>query len=395
MVLSAVFGSVIISGLQLQTHRQFLIPDEPLTLGGYTERGDKITTGGDPLFAQIAILNDGKTKVALVAFEGLTVPESLYREVSRRLPGLPIMLVATHTHSAPDTQMLNDRMTFRIPGIATYKKRWLDWYALRIAGGISIAQQSVPQNIKNLTLQESVSTFARSRRKETTVSNRLIRLSGDSHSILTVFGAHGTCFEADNLETNGDWLGALMRLDSGLVWPGAIGNASPNVGEGTGQERSEWMAMGLNRERTPVRPLKGNLRFLTEPIELDKPTPHPEFAKSNGLNETLANIVVLKFAPQEAHISALQVGDCLFIGVPGEPSEELERMIVASAKKQGFSSAVISHCNGWMGYLLSPIDYDRGGYEATLMLYGRESGLRVVQAAERVIRRFSSKSLAE
>jgi len=391
MVLAALLNSFVAPGLQIQVHRQFLLPPEPLPLGGYTERRDALASGGDPLFAQVAILNDGKTRIALVAFEGLTVPESLHREVARRLPGLPIMLVATHTHSAPDSQMLNDRMTFRIPGIATYKKRWLDWFSARIAGGIAIAEQSVPKTIKNLTLQESISTLARSRRNETTVSNRLTRLSGDGHSILTVFGAHGTCFEAKNLETKGDWLGTLMRLDAGLVWPGAIGNASPNVPEGTGQQRSEWMASGLNKQRTPTRTIQPKLKFLTEKIALGKPIPHPEFAKSNNINDTLAAIVVTRFAPPEAKISAFQVGVCVFIGVPGEPSEELERMIVASAKKRGLSCAVVSHCNGWMGYLLSPQDYDRGGYEATLMLYGRDSGLNVVKAAEKAIQRLSAR----
>jgi hypothetical protein len=48
----------------------------------------------------------------------------------------------------------------------------------------------------------------------------------------------------------------------------------------------------------------------------------------------------------------------------------------------GFSSVLVcSHVNGWMGYILDPEDYDRGGYEATLSFYGREEGTKVVDAA--------------
>lgn len=390
MILALISGYAIAPSLQVQSYRQILTPPEPLPLGGYTERNDALASGGESLFAQIVILKEGPKEVALVSFEGLTVPESLYREVSKRFPGLPIMLVATHTHSAPDTQMLNDRMTFRIPGIASYKKRWLDWYSAKIAGGIAIARQSSTREIKNLTLQQSITTFARSRRKDTIVSNRLTRVSGDDSSLLTIFGAHGTCYGSDNLATNGDWLGALMRKDTGLVWPGAIGNASPNVPEGSSAQRSEWMAEGLKNVQPPIRHLVKKFEYLTQDIELGKPTPHPDFAKANKINDTLAAIVVTKFAPPSAKISALKIGDLVVIGVPGEPTEELERQIVAAAANKKFQCAVVSHCNGWMGYLLSPTDYDRGGYEATLMLYGRETGLRVVNAANRAIDRLAN-----
>ena len=47
---------------------------------------------------------------------------------------------------------------------------------------------------------------------------------------------------------------------------------------------------------------------------------------------------------------------------------------------------VCSHVNGWMGYILAPEDYDRGGYEATLSFYGREEGTKVVEAGIKALK---------
>lgn len=372
--------------LSLSEYRQPLVPPEPLPLGGYTERGDAVfEPGGEDLFAQIAILRQGHRKVALVAFEGLTVPESLFREVQQRLPGINVMLVATHTHSAPDTQMLNDRMTFRIPGIASYKRRQLEWYALRIAGGISIADQSRYRPVNSLTCQISLTDLARSRRSGTQVSNQLTRIFADDKPLLTIFGAHGTIYGADRMQTGGDWPGSFMRQVGGLVWPGAIGNASPNVEAGTPESQIKRMVAGLSSAE-PAVGLDKQIEFIREPIKLPPATPHPDFAATNNVTPELAQIAVSRFAPDQASLTALRIGNVVLLGVPGEPSGDLEKQIIEVGRKYHLRVAVVSHCNGWMGYLLSPEDYRRGGYEATLMFYGPESGTRVVEAAIRAIR---------
>src|SRR5512141_466792 len=125
-------------GLSLGRSRVDITPPEPLPLGGYTARGSKsLVPGGDPLYVRTLLLSGSGNVVAIVSVEALTVPESLVREVKERIPsGITLFLSATHTHSAPDSQMLNDRMTFSIPGIASYKSKWLDWYADKIAACI-------------------------------------------------------------------------------------------------------------------------------------------------------------------------------------------------------------------------------------------------------------------
>jgi hypothetical protein len=111
--------ALVPQGLAIGRGKVDITPDVPLPLGGYTERGfQKSIPGGDRLYARTVLFESGATKIAVVSVETLTIPESLVREVKKRIPtDVFLFLAATHTHSAPDSQMLNDRMTFAIPGI--------------------------------------------------------------------------------------------------------------------------------------------------------------------------------------------------------------------------------------------------------------------------------------
>lgn len=393
MLLTAIFA-LAAPPFQIQAYKQVLTPPEQLPLGGYTERGDKISEpGGKTLYSHTLVISQGKTKVALVSFEGLSVPESLHREVQKRID-IPVFLVATHTHCAPDTQMLNERMTLRIPGIASFKRQWLDWYSLKIAGGIAIAQQQIPIPT-NLNLDQSLTDLARPRRKNTTVSNVATRIFGENrNSIITIFGAHATCHDSDTLTTHGDWPGDYMFHYGGLVFPGAIGNASPNVDNGDGDDKSITIANDLASVQAEPTPVTPNLSFTTEPIKLDSVKPHPDFAKEYKINDALAQIAVSKFAPTKAELTAVTIGNLIILGVPGEPSGDLEAPIIAAAEKRGYRCAVVSHCNGWIGYILDPKDYDRGGYEATLSFHGRDTATRVIDAATRLIQKLPSPAKA-
>jgi hypothetical protein len=107
------------------------------------------------------------------------------------------------------------------------------------------------------------------------------------------------------------------------------------------------------------------------PVKLPDAVPHPEFVNSNGVTPELAQLVMTRFAPPAAELTLIQLGDLLLIGVPGEPTGAFARQLRAAAWQRGFrNSYVLSHTNGWAGYLLTAEEYQQGGYEATLSFYG-------------------------
>lgn len=372
-----------------------LTPPELLPLGGYTARGGKIAqSGGDPLFARVAILQHEGVRVVLVSAEMLTIPESLYAEVQKRIGQVQLFMAATHTHCAPDSQMLNSRMTFAIPGIASYKRRWLEWYADRIAEAVNLAAKDVAE-VGEPSYVAAAVELNRGRRNFAWPDPYVTEFRVSGYPVFTAYAAHATFHGSDRMTTSGDWPGLVARQRNSLVFPGAIGDVSPAAEGETAEAKisnfADAVKASLN-QRAMGRGLErdlghGELRFVREPITLEKPKPHPEFAKTNGIPEPLAQSLVDKFAPTTAEITAFRIGKLAVVGVPGEPTSHLGRRIRDAGRNLGFDWVLVcSHVNGWMGYILDPADYNRGGYEATLAFHGPQAGERVVDAGIRALK---------
>lgn len=376
-----------------------ITPPERLPLGGYTERrGALFERGSEPLFARTLVLKSAGNRVVITSLEMLTIPESLYREVKKRLPSdLTIWLVATHTHCAPDSQMLNDRMTFAIPGIASYRGRWLEWYAEAISGGIKDALDAPQSRYGSLSYKEFRLKLNQPRRPGALPDTMGGELSAPGNRpLLAQYAAHATFYSSTERHLHGDWPGELAKRSGAVVLPGAIGDVSPDAPGTDSPERiRNFVSTFLSQSAVAeTRSLSFQpFRIGEEPIKLPTPTPHPEFARRNGLPQAIAENLNQKFAPIEAKVSAMRIGKLAIVGIPGEPTAEIGRRIALAGRGMGFSSVwVISHVNGWIGYILTSDDYARGGYEATLSFYGTETGGRVVDAATRTLRKLASEA---
>ncbi|MFN3963560.1 MAG: hypothetical protein ACK4NQ_11335 [Fimbriimonadaceae bacterium] len=353
--------------------RHDLTPPEPLPLGGYTERGPH-TFEPSParLYTRAVALRTTGRPVVLVSLEMLTIPEGLRDAVRQRVGDqTEVVLMATHTHCAPDSQMLNPRMTFPIPGIATFRSRWLEWYADQIAEAVRVARRQ-PLSLDDLTFARESQPFQRARRPGVTESESLALFAG-SQPWLVAVPAHATVLPASHRTLSGDWPGAVAQNTGALVVPGAIGDASPATrpGEsvyGFARRISRWV------QAAPRRTLTTNsAKVVVAPVNLPAAVPHPEFVSSNGVTPELAQLVMTRFAPPTAELTLIQLGELLLIGVPGEPTGAFARQLRATAWQQGFrNSYVLSHTNGWAGYLLTSQEYEQGGYEATLSFYGAD-----------------------
>lgn len=119
------------------------------------------------------------------------------------------------------------------------------------------------------------------------------------------------------------------------------------------------------------------------PIQLDPVTAHPDFATSYKVPAFLSQQIVQKFAPTSALVTLVKIGSLTLVGVPGEPTSRVGQLIESAIQRKGQTVLVLSHVNGWIGYILDPEDYRRGGYEATLAFHGPETSTRVVEAVKR------------
>src|SRR5690242_13042537 len=78
-----------------------------LPMGGYAGRTHGFGGIHDSIYVRAIVLDDGSTQAALVAWEVLFVPDTVWARVSERIAGesgIPrerLLLAAVHDHSAP------------------------------------------------------------------------------------------------------------------------------------------------------------------------------------------------------------------------------------------------------------------------------------------------------
>ncbi len=390
------------SQLAVRSSSVSLVPPEPLPLGGYTQRPERpFEPGGDDLRVRAIVLGDGSERVAIVSAEMLTIPESLHREVGSRLPkDVRVFLSATHTHCAPDSQMLNERMTIKVPGIASFDRKWQAWYADRIASAVLDALDQEPAIGASMLVGRSFAPINRKRRPfalpDPMATKVQLRERSDAAggARLFHFSAHPVLYGPEEMRLRGDWPGAYAAKTGALPLVGAIADVSPLASASEPGSPVEAFLNSLQR-RAALSENLGNptwaspapLAWAEVPIDLGPATPHPEFARRYGAPDALARTLVRSFAPTSATVAAVRLGKLAIVGVPGEPSSALGRRIVREGLGIGFRWVlVVSNVNGWIGYILEPADYDRGGYEATLGFHGRETGERLVKAAKTALR---------
>ncbi|MCX7799681.1 MAG: hypothetical protein N2109_04990 [Fimbriimonadales bacterium] len=372
-----------------------LTPTEPLPLGGYTERGAAVfEPGGEPLMARALVLEAGSKRLVWLAVEALTVPESLVARVRSQAPtGTDVVLSATHTHCAPDSQMLNERMKIPVPGVATYRARQLEWTAGRLSEAIrrSLQSSAVPLGRLEARIAETAG-LNRARRAGDRPDARAYRISAGGAPLFQAFAAHPVLLGPEHRRLDPEWPGWLMREAGGIVLTGAIGDVSPVPPSGPRADLPRLFAQALRSalDASPPRDLGSGVAWTFEPIPLGTAVPHPEFAKANRVPEALARLAVSRFAPPTAELIVLRLGRALVVGIPGEPTSAVGRRLAEVGRQKGFDPVVVaSHVGGWIGYILTSAEYAEGGYEATLAFHGPGLADRLEGAVERAVQRIS------
>ncbi|GMV36865.1 MAG: hypothetical protein AMXMBFR61_13730 [Fimbriimonadales bacterium] len=412
ILLAAIAGADLSAGVA----RVSLTPDpraEKVPLGGYTARGNKKAIGvRDEVGATALVLSSGGQRFAIVSCDLLTVPASLSEAVAARLPDWKeqdLVLCATHTHCAPDSQRLNRRMKFPVPGIATFDQKALDWTAERIANAIRTADAGrEPVTLWTASAEAGLSRGRRPteaslpscrgpalgrlpqllRRRTAPHTEPDVlhvaefrRAEGTPLALLVNYAAHPTIFDDKMLKISAEWPGELARCwerrNPGahlLFLNGALGDRSPIADKGRDDdERVALYARALLPVISGARNLQpavnGGLLVRTAVASLPPAQPHPELVQemaAQGIPKGLLGPVVQGFAPPVAPMRLLQIGGWRVLFVPGEPTTRAG----AELRRAARADFVVSFAGDWVGYVLTPEEYARGGYEATVSFHG-------------------------
>jgi len=376
-----------------------------IQLGGYNARLNMPPTGvHDPIYARALALEVGEQSAVIVALDHLLVPYSLTRAVLQAtgLQPAQLFLCASHTHCAPDSNGLNERMRFPLPGVGTFLPEFLAFTTERVVQAIRQARERMHPATVALAAAElpNLNRNRRGRRvlDRTMTVARLDDTQGKPIAAVVVFAAHPTIYPHTMMQVSAEFPGvvqttlerALGRGAVALYLNGALGDVSPVADAGKdAHERVRLYGTALAdhalRLLRDAQPAPARLQVHQQMARLPEAQPHPEFQESAGRDfkvpEALLRQLARQITPDAAPVSLLALGEMLLVGFPGEPISSLGLQARELGRKAGFRYvAPVALVNDWIGYILTRHEYLKGGYEATISFNGPDAGEAIMGA---------------
>ncbi len=381
----------------------------------------------DRLEARAIVFDDGTTRTAIVSADLLgldtTSVERIRRMAEKRcqVPGGNIMVVCSHTHSAPAVQ----RMASSPPD-----DEYLEW----VEGRLVDAVVEAAGDLRSVTLAagEGLADFNVNRRRRTPegvemapnldgdVDHRVqvLRIDhaerplapgtlgsltlpqSDPMAVLFAYPCHATSLMSDNYRYSADFPGGARRFvesvygDGTLAMflPGCSGDLRPHLVGGDGGFRSasdhELTVLGrllgtavVQGSESAVAGPKGELAVTSRPVAL--PFSHiPDRAELQAAagddmqgmwaTELLAQLQREGALPEsvEGEVQVMRLGSHLILATSGETMLGIGRSIEQGLDHLGLvdpgrgdRALVLGYANGNVGYLCTATSFFEGGYE--------------------------------
>jgi hypothetical protein len=404
-------GRVGAASLLVGVGKQSITPPPDIghvSLGGYGDRQGASYKGvHDEIFARALAMKSGDTTCVIVALDRLEVPRFLHEDVCVALvdegvaspDDVPLgpdnlVLTASHTHSAPEN-MSRHGDVFTL-AFGRYNEQLYAWTLAQIVTAVKQAVSSL-QPASAGSAQARLEGLSANRRGDDTTDPVLTVLwfvseKGEPLAVLANFPAHPTMLGAENLLISGEWPGATERvveqeLGKGaicLFTNGAVGDQRPAGDFGSGFERVERYGRRIADEILATR---GQVTFADQPlvsiaaeqVALPARQPSPAFTESAQeeypIPTEMMKAVLQALFPETAWLQAVRIGDSLLVAVPGEIIASLGLELKETAARHGIRHPFVAGlANTYCGYILTPEEYDEGGYEAAVSVYGKQFG---------------------
>lgn len=339
--------------------------------------------------------------LAVVSTDTVAIAGNIITAVVQALEGTGlerenIFFIATHTHSGPGA--LTDKVFWQIVAADILNLTMFDHVTGKIADSIHAALG----NLQPAELGTGVGfedEISRNRRHDSgPVDNRVgvikvVSGDGDPIGVLFNFAVHPTSLGSSNMLRSADNVGYAERMLE-IELPGAValfvnaaqGDVAP---EGGGFDGAQYVGETLgarvleiwdstDTSGSAILEIRTSMENLP-PLELNLP-------ECDDLTAQLLGTWMVQLpgplAEEEALFAAARINDHAFITVPGEAITEIGFQIQAELDGRGFEEIfIMGLANGYIGYIMTPEEYDIGGYEACGTLHGRDTGVFVKEKA--------------
>lgn len=418
------------TGLRAGAARVCITPPVGIELSGYLLRDQPSTGIHDDLYARALVLEEGDTRLCLVACDLIGLQEESVAQVralaaaSAAVDPANILVACTHTHGGPATLFLRH--------CGTQEAVFQEVLLRQIAGAVKIACDSLqPARLSFGSAECHLAQCRRAGRQPDghpydpeVLVLRVDDANGQPIAGVANYACHAVVLGYENRQVTADFPGvvaARMEHDTGapfLFLQGACGDLNPRVrGNFADRERAgNWLAGAVLSAFHAAAPLAAppTLAIAAETVVLpwdeipraeveavgeqyrrelsspDDPTRRVAAAFVAWSEATLAALESDTIPPHgRAEAQLIRVGDVYIAGAPGELFMALGREI-----KEGLApgrTLVAAYANGEVGYLFTRQAATEGGYEAgtAYRYYGYypvapDAGERVVAAVLRL-----------
>jgi hypothetical protein len=357
-----------------------ITPKVPAYLAGYGMRNKPSEGVHDPLFLRTMVLDDGKTRLAILANDLCLIGNDLTNELHLMVTKAGfspenIFTATTHTHSGPVTSGNNVDV------------EWLEGLKHKMVESVLLAEKQLqPIRIDIGKGKCNVGMNRRERQPDGTTrlgTNpdgfvdtelgviRFDDIVGNPLSLVLNYGCHGTALGGHNYQISSDYMGEGVRLVEkqakgqpfAMFLTGASGNVDPRYRVGTSFEHVRELGeeltsdtLNINSQLTTEN-IDATIRIFSETINVPRKTEEVE----KGSDKNIA-----------IPVSLIRLNDCsagashslLFITFPGELFAEIGMEL--KKRSPCANTFIIGYCNGSVGYLPIRQAYAEGGYEVNV-----------------------------
>ncbi|MEM3046385.1 MAG: neutral/alkaline non-lysosomal ceramidase N-terminal domain-containing protein [Candidatus Bathyarchaeia archaeon] len=423
--------------LRVGFSRVDITPPVGTPMGGFAARYLPSQGVHDPLYARGLVATDGEETVGLLSVDILTPPAGLVEavrrltEASTGIPGVNVMLAATHTHSGPETIGLTAPTSSR--AVAPY----LRLLERDLAGALYMAWRRMSD--AQVGVGSGSAKVGVNRRRANGVTDpevAVVRFDNPgSRSIgaLVNYACHPVVLGAGNAEFSADYPGQVCKVLDDAKGPGftafflngACGDINPVSSRGYacpgGFDDVErigsilaWEALKVLEETGTSQ--EAEVRAASEVLRLPSRKPSPLEAerqvqmqrrrieelkaKNTEENQLLAELAILKYycknleeaqkpggeETQALEVQAIRIGDAVLVGIPGEAFAEIGLQIKSGSDRRGV--LVVGYANGFVGYIPTEEALREGGYEVTPTWWNKvnpQAGRLIKETAVRLL----------
>ncbi|MBI3890087.1 MAG: neutral/alkaline non-lysosomal ceramidase N-terminal domain-containing protein [Candidatus Wallbacteria bacterium] len=365
----------------------------------------------DPVRAKAIVLEASGRRVAWLSVDAVAVTEDVAAAVQDRLraSGTPIDLLlvsATHAHSGPGafqrSRFLWIATDLPHEGVTTFVVDRLT-AAVREAAG-----RLVPARVGWGSFPvEGLVVNRRGHGGPVATRFDILRVSDarDRPMAALVLGPiHGTLLDERNLLLSADVGGVIERRLEGLLGPSAVamhvqgaeGDQAPARREGESEEAA-LERIGSEIARRANDAYRTTQAQTTAGIDwaCGQWTPPAAVFRPGLMVSWVPRFVQLPIAgliDGRGPLVAVRLAGRALAAVPCEPILDVGEQIADAGRDHGLGPALVAGLTGgYMGYVTTPEEYERGGYEAMATLYGPRTSASLVEQVTAQLERLASR----